>query len=247
MSQTTDLDLIHDGATSANTPLKLELVLDLDPQACVAGSTPPSAAASSCINLISALNANPYIMSTCFYEIRKILAQFPPAKNENKFIYGKLGELSLIKAFSKFTQCDDLDSAHAYGSEYKNDCKVFGVDYSIKISKSGAAVTLINKNNKAVHVIDHNFIICHIEKKKLYIFPSSVVPEKFLNDCDAKIDYKPALFKYMDEHLTEHVYSFPELSVEQDAKLKTIKEVNIYQILHQNFVEEPEDFEISEV
>jgi hypothetical protein len=241
MSQTTDLE----------PPLKLELELELelgaDSQARVDELTPPSAAASSCINLISALNANPYIMSICFYEIRKILAQFPPAKNENKFIYGKLGEQSLIKAFSSFTQCDDLDSAHAYGSEYKNDCKVFGVDYSIKISKSGAAVTLINKNNKAAHVIDHNFIICHIEKKKLYIFPSSVVPEKFLNDCDAKIDYRPALFKYMDEHLTEHVYSFPELSADQDAKLKAIKEVNIYQILHKNFVEEPADFEISEV
>lgn len=237
MSQTTDTD-------NMNAPLELALELELGPRAdvraCVVGSP-------ECINLISALNANPYIMSTCFYEIRKILAQFPPAKNENKFIYGKLGEQSLIKAFSRFTQCDDLDSAHAYGSEYKNDCRVFGVDYSIKISKSGAAVTLINKNNKAAHVIDHNFIICHIEKKKLYIFPSSVVPAKFLNDCDAKIDYKPALFKYMDENLTDYVYSFPELSEAQESKLKTVKEVNIYQILHQNFVEEPGEVEECEV
>lgn len=204
----------------------------------------PSASIMSCLNLISALNANSYVMRKCFYQIRKILGNFPPAKNENKMIYGKLGEQCLIRAFSTFSQCEDLDANHAHGSEYKNDCKLFDTYYSIKISKSGAAVTLINKNNRDAHVIDHNFIICHIEKKKLYIFPSQVIPTTFIKDCGPKIDYKSSLFKFMDESLPQFIYTFPELSAEQEDKLLAIREVNIYEKLYQSFVEEDDDIKV---
>lgn len=201
----------------------------------------------STLKLIAALNANPNAMRSCLFEIKKILSKFPPAKNENKFIYGKLGERSLNKAFSTFSVCEDLDASHASGSEYKNDCKIFDTCYSIKISKNGGAVTLINKNNKAEHVIDHNFIICHIEKKKLYIFPSSVIPEKFVKDSGPKIDYKPALFKYMDETTPQHVYSFPELTEDQENKLREEKEINIYELLYKKYVEETSDDTAKEV
>jgi hypothetical protein len=193
------------------------------------------------LKLISALNANPNAMRTCIFEIKKILSKFPPAKNENKFIYGKLGERSLNKAFSTFSVCEDLDASHVSGSEYKNDCKIIDTCYSIKISKNGGAVTLINKNNKSEHIIDHNFIICHIEKKKLYIFPSSIIPEKFIKDSGPKIDYKPALFKYMDETTPQHVYSFPELTEEQENKLREEKEINIYELLYKKYVEEEDE------
>ena len=50
----------------------------------------------SCLNLVNELN-NPInfnIMAHCFFNISKISRLFPPAKNENKFIYGKLIELN---------------------------------------------------------------------------------------------------------------------------------------------------------
>lgn len=44
--------------------------------------------------------------------------------------------------------CDNLDSKHSVGSEYKNDCEINGNKYSIKASKNGDKVTVINKLNK---------------------------------------------------------------------------------------------------
>jgi hypothetical protein len=35
-------------------------------------------------------------MRKCYKELIKISKKFPPQKNENKFIYGKLGEKALI-------------------------------------------------------------------------------------------------------------------------------------------------------
>jgi len=35
-------------------------------------------------------------MRKCYKELFKISRKFPPQKNENKFIYGKLGEKALI-------------------------------------------------------------------------------------------------------------------------------------------------------
>jgi len=99
----------------------------------------------SCLNLIRELNkpSNSNIMNKCFFNISKISKLSPPTKNENKFIYGKLIELELIKTFSKRMICDDLDSKHSVGSEYKNDYEINGNKYSIKASKNGDKVTVL--------------------------------------------------------------------------------------------------------
>jgi hypothetical protein len=104
----------------------------------------------SCLNLIKILNnkKNSKNMEKCYFNILKISKLFPPAKNENKFIYGKLIELQLIKTFNNFFICDDLDKNHKYGSEYKNDCTINGNNFSIKASKNGNSVTIINKLHK---------------------------------------------------------------------------------------------------
>jgi hypothetical protein len=79
-----------------------------------------------CLNLVNNLNKqyNQENMQSCFHNILKISKLFPPAKNENKFIYGKLIELELINTFNKFSLCTELDKYHDTGSEYKNDCLI---------------------------------------------------------------------------------------------------------------------------
>ena len=126
----------------------------------------------SCLNLIKTLNnkKNNKNMEKCYYNILKISKLFPPAKNENKFIYGKLIELQLIKTFNNFLICNDLDKNHKYGSEYKNDCEINGNKFSIKACKSTSNVIILNKHNKSDHKIDTNFIICNIEKKNYIYF-----------------------------------------------------------------------------
>jgi hypothetical protein len=91
-----------------------------------------------CESLIQLLNQEKHKkkMQHCFYNILKIMHLFPPAKNENKFIYGKLIELELIKTINAFVSCKELDKNHSSGSEYKNDCIIKNNKFSIKASKN---------------------------------------------------------------------------------------------------------------
>lgn len=46
-----------------------------------------------CLHVIELMNKNTDIMKDCYKNFLKIMHLFPPAKNENKFIYGKLIEM----------------------------------------------------------------------------------------------------------------------------------------------------------
>jgi len=192
----------------------------------------------SCLNLVNELNKpmNFNIMAHCFFNISKISRLFPPAKNENKFIYGKLIELELIKTFSKRMICDDLDSKHSFGSEYKNDCAINGNKYSIKASKNGDKITVINKLNKKDYDIDTSFIIIHIKNRKLYVFPTKIINKELIVNGDSNISFKPAIFHYLDKYYNQFIYKFPEMNEDQYDKIMDIEPINVYNHLYEKFI-----------
>ena len=51
--------------------------------------------------------------------------------------------------------CDDLDSKHSVGSEYKNDYEINGNKYSIKASKNGDKVTVLINWIKKLLILIH--------------------------------------------------------------------------------------------
>jgi hypothetical protein len=192
----------------------------------------------SCLNLVNELNKpmNFNIMANCFFNISKISRLFPPAKNENKFIYGKLIELELIKTFSKRMICDDLDSKHSFGSEYKNDCAINGNKYSIKASKNGDKITVINKLNKKDYDIDTSFIIIHIKNRKLYVFPTKIINKELIVNGDSNISFKPAIFHYLDKYYNQFIYKFPEMNEDQYDKIMDTEPINVYNHLYEKFI-----------
>jgi hypothetical protein len=192
----------------------------------------------SCLNLIRELNkpSNFNIMANCFFNISRISRLFPPAKNENKFIYGKLIELELIKTFSKRMICDDLDSKHSVGSEYKNDCEINGNKYSIKASKNGDKITVINKLNKKDYDIDTSFIIIHIKNKKLYVFPTKIINKEFIVNNDSNISFKPAIFHYLDKYYKQFIYKFPDMNKDQYEEIMDTEPINVYNYLYEKFI-----------
>ena len=199
---------------------------------------------NSCLKLIKILEEkkNKENMENCYTNILKISKLFPPAKNENKFIYGKLIELELINTFNKFTLCKDLDKTHSSGSEYKNDCIMYNKKFSIKASKNGGEVTIINKLNKINHIIDMNFIICHITKKKLFIFPSLIINKDYIVDKQSNVHFKSSLFKYLENNYNKFIYNFPEISEDSLQKINNKKEINIYSYLYNYFILEKFNF-----
>lgn len=192
----------------------------------------------SCLNLIETLNQKKNIknMQKCYFNILKISKLFPPAKNENKFIYGKLIELELIKTFNKFILCEDLDKNHKSGSEYKNDCEIDGTKFSIKASKNTSKVIILNKFHKSDHKINNNFIICNIQKKKLYVFPSIIINNDYIIDKESHMYFKASLFNYLEKNNKEYIYNFPELINKYKKDIEKTEEVNIYNYLYNIFL-----------
>ena len=188
-----------------------------------------------CLNLVNNLNKqyNQENMQSCYHNILKISKLFPPAKNENKFIYGKLIELELINTFNKFSLCTELDKYHDTGSEYKNDCLINKNKFSIKASKNGGEIIIINKLNKSNHDIDINFIICHISKRKLYIFPSLIILPELIVDKDSNIHFKSSIFNYIEKNFNKFIYNFPEIS---NKESNDVEEVQIYEYLYNTFI-----------
>lgn len=192
-----------------------------------------------CKRLIDKCKLNSTQMTNLYIDIKSILKKYPPAKNENKFIYGKVAEARIIYWINDFLKCIDLDKTNNVGSEYKNDCEIFfedrAIKYSIKVSKEGGEITLINKRNSNNNhsVVDCYFIICHIANKKLYIFKHDDSLNDFVKESNESIRYKGSIFKHLDKE-DKNYYSFPvnEKTLEFENKiLPTIEEVSIYERL----------------
>ena len=191
-----------------------------------------------CQVIVELLNSKPEIMKKYLLEIISISKKFPPRKNENKFIYGKLIEKSLLNAFIDIGfNCEDLDKTHLSGSEYKNDIKMLKLKYSIKAQKSRSDVRLINTLSTAKHNINMTLILCVINDKKLYIFPSVIVNQNTYIKKDAgSISYKASLFSWIDKNHPEYIYNFPSLTEEEETKLNNIQEIMIYEYLYDTFI-----------
>ena len=191
----------------------------------------------------------PEFTTNMYIDILSILKKYPPAKNENKFIYGKVAESRIIHWINKIVPCEDLDKNNMVGSEYKNDCQISfdeqQIKYSIKVSKSGAEPTLINKRNKSSHhVNDCYFIICHIQNSKLYIFKHDETLKPFLKENHESIKYKTKIFKFLDKD-PNNFYMFPDNKKIQNFKtniLPNIKEISIYDRLSKELEIENNDF-----
>jgi hypothetical protein len=195
-----------------------------------------------CKSIIEILNLNEKIMKNCLFECMSISKNFPPQKNEYKFIYGKLVEISLLNAFKNIgLNCIDLDKNHKIGSEYKNDIEIFKNKFSIKAKlNKGGDVILLNKKSTNKHKININLMLLVINEGKLYVFPSnfhnSVNINDYIKEDAGCISYKSKLFSLIDKNNKEYIYTFPKLDEEQTNSLSNIEEQDIMNDLYNNII-----------
>lgn len=195
-----------------------------------------------CKSIIQILKLNEDIMRNCFYECVSISKNFPPQKNEYKFIYGKLVEISLINAFTNIgINCIDLDKNHKSGSEYKNDISIFKNKFSIKAKlNKGGDVILINKKSTTKHNVSINIMLVVINEGKLYIFPSnfddSININEYIKEDSGVISYKSKLFSLINKKYKDYIYSFPELDEKQKDLLSNITEQDIMNNLYKDII-----------
>ena len=200
--------------------------------------------------IIEQLNKNHNIGHQIYLVLHTLVNVYPPRKNENKFIYGKVGELAIIDNINKLPdiECECLDDKYPVGSSYRVDCRmsynnISDEDYSIKITKQGGLITIINKRNKSDHTIDGlKFIIAHIKKRKLYIFKYDEELKDFIKNDGAGVHFKSGIFNYLDKNRVNSIYNFPndEKNSLIEKKLENLKEDNIYEKIYkqvQNTIE----------
>ena len=186
---------------------------------------------------------NKYLMQELNFKLQKICRMWPPAKNENKFIYGKLCEKAIIETIDSCNDLTaiDLDASHASGSEYKNDVQIidnrtsFTKNFSIKASKGGGRVTLINcKSTNKHNISDLSVIIAHINSERLYIFDHGPDFEKH-NDTDTgSISYKGSIFTLLKkpEQQLKYAVQLPSLSEAQRRTLNGVQKMHTYDDLY---------------
>lgn len=196
---------------------------------------------NSCLKVINLLRELPMeTLRNTNYEIKKTLALFPPAKNENKFPYGLIIEQIMINLMRKIGVATHLDREHKVGSEYKNDVKIFEDKFSVKASANiGSAITLINKNNVGTHcVIDINLITIFSRDGIITVFPLSEVEDGYIENKDACVRLKGGFYKkYIKE--TQYEFKLPELTEEQKIHIDSLKDISYAEYLYKTFVETP--------
>lgn len=162
--------------------------------------------------LKTTMGENPIAMKRAWWHMNEVLCKYPPAKNENKFIYGISCERLLIKCINMFEPCVCLDQKFKIGSSYKNDCFLINknLPLSIKVTKGGGEIIIINKHNRTDHDITGlNMVIVHFKHRRIYMFSHTPEFERFVARTGACIKYRSALFTYLKKQ-PNYYYEFPE-------------------------------------
>jgi hypothetical protein len=198
--------------------------------------------------IINKINSTNDKFNNFFIKCNKIYKEIPPSKNENKFAFGILIQLSLIDYFNDiFNKCIDLDEIHLYGSEYKYDCRLyltnyvyFNISIKAKSKKSGEIILINNYGKKRIHDL-YNLItfVIIIETNTLYIIPHNLINEIYIKYNDANVCYKSSLLTYIEKNLN---YLVVKLDKNDDFNkfmindYNNIKTKNIYKNLYLSYI-----------
>jgi hypothetical protein len=177
-------------------------------------------------------------MRKCYKELIKISKKFPPQKNENKFIYGKLGEKALISMLENIGILNivDLDNLHSVGSEYKNDISINDVNFSIKVKLNRAGdIIMINCKSTSEHTLDINTLVIVIKERKIYAIPKTFNSAEYIKQDSGSISYKNKILTHFTKEYPQYIYTFPEVENEDNSEITAI---DIYNILYNDYIKE---------
>jgi len=198
--------------------------------------------------IINKINDNNDKLNDLFIKCHMIYKQIPPSKNENKFPFGILIQMAIIKFFDEiFFKCVDLDEKHSYGSEYKNDCCLFidefhKINLSIKAKSTEKNDTIIinNYGNEIEQrdLSDLISIILVIDTNKIYIIPHKEIEDKYINIKNANISYRSSLLTFINKNKKD---LYIELNKNDkfisfmNTQYKDLCSINIYKDLYHKY------------
>jgi hypothetical protein len=171
------------------------------------------------------------------FKIQKILKQFPPALNKNKFIYGGLIQCAIIDFLKQHSDVVDYDRGHTVGAHYKHDARFMDTDISIKASANvGSAITLINKNGKQDHTVsDINLLVVYTRDEKIAVFPVGIMLPDYISDTGSKIEIVGRAYNALLKN-SRYIIDLPPLSEEQKRIIAALPEIDQERELYEKYI-----------
>ena len=172
--------------------------------------------------------------------------QFPPRKNENKFIYGIVCQKIIFNYLTKFlVDCKDLDKDEQ--NCYKNDFSFLMVEdiipCSIKVISKRSNIILINKNHQNINHSLENLItvLAILETCEIIVIEHNDVDKKYIIDGGANISYRGSLITHMRKNKQDCVFKLEPDERFKDFKnnrLSQINEIDYYSIIAENVLKQ---------
>lgn len=181
-------------------------------------------------------------MNEMFIGCLIVKQQFPPIKNENKFIYGIVCQKIIFNYFEKFlVDCRDLDKDEQ--NCYKNDFSfLMGEDVipcSIKVISKRSNIILINKNHQNInHDLDNLItVLVILETCEVIVIEHNTVDKKYIINGGSNISYRSSLITYMRKNKLECVFKLEPDDKFNNFKTNRLNRVNVidyYTIIAEN-------------
>lgn len=184
---------------------------------------------------------NKYLFHKLWINIYKIMYKFPPKKNENKFVYGKLIEIEINNLLSLlYEESDIIDDAYLYDLESVINSQ--RIKFSIKASKNkNNNIVIVNKNSNNKNYmlnLESDFkniviIIVQIETASIYIINYDTF-KHFLKETGHNIYISSRIFNYLNSF--KHSLNVKE---HDEIKIKTSKilPLNYYHSLYKEHIQ----------
>ena len=103
-------------------------------------------------------------------------------------------------------------------------------------NKNGELI-ICNKNSKHENHLDDikniNFIVCNIERRRLYIFKHTPELDKFINNTNSGVKYRSSIFTFLNKN-KENYFEFVETTKITNV-LKKIRKIPIPNVYEQLF------------
>ena len=193
---------------------------------------------AKCLSILAVIRDQQQVeLQDLHFKIKKVLKQFPPALNKNKFIYGGLIQFAVIQFLNTISNAIDYDAGHTAGAHYKNDTMFMNTDISIKAcANTGSPITLINKNGKTQHTVeDINLFTVYTREGKISLFPVGILDSKFIKDTGSKIEITGSTYKNVLQS-SQYILNLPELNEEQKTQILGMSPVDQEQELYRRYI-----------
>ncbi len=192
-----------------------------------------------CKKIILLFNNNEIngFMSDFWIFLDKVIKIFPPKKNENKFIYGKVSEYAFQDLLNKSGIKGYILGDDSYYNDFEIEYENKKILFSYKTTKGKGNIRLVNyhSSNTKFDITNRLLCIVNFSMKMILLFPLNILPQSFYCEKTDGLDISSKYIKYMSEKHGEYIYKYKN-DIPKNEYNEVVLGKFIYEmLLHNNY------------